>query len=397
MMTNKHQKVNIYKNNCSLIKKDNENTIKKQTIKLPVFGLSNLGNTCFFNSCMQCMLASSSFIQNLKENKEKFSYNSLMREILDLGLQKEKSPRGVFRHLVKKNRMYGYYYQQDSHEAFVNLLDIMEKEIKEVKKRYQFDFDFQSYLIYRLKCFNCGVSELIFQDNTNIMLDIERKKEKTDIYKGDVLNKKMHKNSIINNRFIKLKNEKILNHPNVKASGFDIKNDTLYEDILPLVDNDNNQPKTKLEEMIDNYFDYNFYSQKEHDYRCDDCGTKSTYGYKKHYMFKNPKILVLCIKKFAKSSSSFFGRWRKSTVNVTYPEYLDLTKHTLKTSIDKSSDGKYRLLGAVNHSGGLGGGHYTAYVRKNENWYYISDSYYKESNLKSALNADAYLVFYELL
>jgi ubiquitin C-terminal hydrolase len=319
-----------------------------------------------------------------------------MNDLLELALQHETHPRSVFKHLVRKNRVYGYYAQQDSHEAFINLLDIMENEIKSIKKYTRFEFDFQSYLVYRLNCFNCGMNDLLFQDNTNIMLDIERNTDSYPLLMDQITKSKLKNKNLIKDKFIKLNKETIRDHINVKASGFSKTHDELYEDISPLLNNDQKK-QTKLEEMIDSFFDYNFYTRKKHEYKCEKCLNKSTSAYKKYYMFKPPKVLVLCVKKFAKSSFSLFGRWRKSTVNVTYPEYLDLTEHTLRTSADQDISCKYRLIGAVHHSGGLGGGHYTCYVRKNERWFYISDSYYKESNLNSALNADAYLVFYEKL
>ena len=70
--------------------------------------------------------------------------------------------------------------QQDSQEAFANLLDIIENEIKIMKKRngFYFQLDFQGYLVYQLHCFNCQLTELLFQDNITFMLDIERNQAK---------------------------------------------------------------------------------------------------------------------------------------------------------------------------------------------------------------------------
>ncbi len=55
---------------------------------------------------------------------------------------------------------------------------------------------------------------------------------------------------------------------------------------------------------------------------------------------------------------------------------------------------KYRLSGAVVHSGSLGGGHYVAFVRRGSRWYYISDSHVKVVSEASALSCQAYLLFY---
>lgn len=67
----------------------------------------------------------------------------------------------------------------------------------------------------------------------------------------------------------------------------------------------------------------------------------------------------------------------------------------------------YQLIGTVEHSGTMRGGHYVAYVKgpKTETehsseggastWYYISDSHVRKTTLESVLQSEAYLLFYE--
>lgn len=74
---------------------------------------------------------------------------------------------------------------------------------------------------------------------------------------------------------------------------------------------------------------------------------------------------------------------------------------------------RYRLIGTVEHSGTMRGGHYVAYVRGpaidgdtgsegssgsskgSPTWYYISDSHVRQTSLDSVLQCEAYLLFYE--
>lgn len=71
---------------------------------------------------------------------------------------------------------------------------------------------------------------------------------------------------------------------------------------------------------------------------------------------------------------------------------------------------EYRLVGVVEHSGTMRGGHYVAYVRggqkkrekgdiENESssstWYHASDAYVREVSLKEVLGCEAYILFYE--
>ncbi|KAJ4460798.1 putative cell wall regulatory locus protein [Paratrimastix pyriformis] len=61
----------------------------------------------------------------------------------------------------------------------------------------------------------------------------------------------------------------------------------------------------------------------------------------------------------------------------------------------------YRLNGVVMHGGSLSGGHYTAFTHRRggaeDEWYFYSDSCYHRATLEEVLQAEAYLLFYELL
>jgi ubiquitin carboxyl-terminal hydrolase 16/45 len=70
---------------------------------------------------------------------------------------------------------------------------------------------------------------------------------------------------------------------------------------------------------------------------------------------------------------------------------------------------EYQLVGVVEHSGTMRGGHYVAYVRggqrnrekvdnkENESstWYHASDAYVRQVSLDEVLRCEAYILFYE--
>jgi ubiquitin C-terminal hydrolase len=192
-----------------------------------------------------------------------------------------------------------------------------------------------------------------------------------------------------------------MEHPNVRLAGFDKHKDKFYENLdmyKDVVSGEfyGSKKRTKLEEMINDYFDFQFYSYKKHGYKCDKCGHNSTESFKKYYLFGAPKVLVICVKKFALSSGMYRRRYMKSSVSVSFPEKLDLTPFMMTTDSKKyQMKGNYKLIGVVNHSGGLGGGHYTSCFKKNDEWFYASDSYVKRRSLRSVLDADPYLLFYQ--
>lgn len=68
----------------------------------------------------------------------------------------------------------------------------------------------------------------------------------------------------------------------------------------------------------------------------------------------------------------------------------------------------YSLVGVVEHSGTMRGGHYIAYVRGGEKrkgttdidhvgsqWYYVSDQHVRQASIKEVLRCEAYILFYE--
>jgi ubiquitin C-terminal hydrolase len=58
----------------------------------------------------------------------------------------------------------------------------------------------------------------------------------------------------------------------------------------------------------------------------------------------------------------------------------------------------YDCYGISNHSGGLSGGHYTAYCRhpnKSNNWHLYNDRCVSGANPDHVVSAEAYLLFFE--
>lgn len=56
---------------------------------------------------------------------------------------------------------------------------------------------------------------------------------------------------------------------------------------------------------------------------------------------------------------------------------------------------KYNLFAISNHFGGLGGGHYTAYCRKEGGrWYEFDDSSAREVSVDRLVSSSSYVLFY---
>ncbi|CCX34548.1 Similar to Ubiquitin carboxyl-terminal hydrolase 4; acc. no. B2GUZ1 [Pyronema omphalodes CBS 100304] len=144
----------------------------------------------------------------------------------------------------------------------------------------------------------------------------------------------------------------------------------------------------KLEDCLDEFAKEEVLSAEDPWYcpRCKEHRRAS----KKFELWKVPEILVMHMKRFSNSRSFR----EKIEAQVYCPiEGLDLSDRVGVT------DGKsmiYDLIAVDNHYGGLGGGHYTAYVKNwcDGKWYYCDDGSVRESNASAVVTPAAYLLFY---
>ncbi|KAL5259053.1 hypothetical protein ACHWQZ_G009506 [Mnemiopsis leidyi] len=111
---------------------------------------------------------------------------------------------------------------------------------------------------------------------------------------------------------------------------------------------------------------------------------------KKLDLWKLPKVLVIHLKRFCYSR-----HWRdKIETMVKFPLHdLSLKKFMLTSD---QSDIKYDLRGVVNHYGGLGGGHYTAYCHSvaDDKWHVYDDSHVASCTAEKCNSPSAYVLFY---
>lgn len=112
---------------------------------------------------------------------------------------------------------------------------------------------------------------------------------------------------------------------------------------------------------------------------------------KKIQLWNTPDILLIHLKRFESQRS--FSDKIDATVNFPITD-LDLTQHIVNKEQDKSNI--YDLIAVDNHYGGLGGGHYTAYVKNfiDDKWYYFDDSRVSPADPHKSVSGSAYLLFY---
>jgi ubiquitin C-terminal hydrolase len=153
-----------------------------------------------------------------------------------------------------------------------------------------------------------------------------------------------------------------------------------------------------LDECLDHYSKEE-QLDKDNLYNCSMCGLKNR-GYKKTYIWKTPKILIIHIKRFI--INDFGIRAQKIINNVEYPLYdLDIKNYIHDKSPNKNNS-KYNLIGINLHQEfsnlGTNSGHYTSLIksRHDNNWYLYNDGRepIKISKKEYIQNKNAYLLFY---
>lgn len=113
---------------------------------------------------------------------------------------------------------------------------------------------------------------------------------------------------------------------------------------------------------------------------------------KKLEIWSVPDILTIHLKRF-ENTKSFSD---KIDAIVEFPiENLDMSKYIVNP-LKNNETIIYDLFAVDNHYGGLGGGHYTSYVKNDidNEWYYFDDSRVSKTNPLESIRGSAYLLFY---
>lgn len=329
-----------------------------------ISGLSNLGNTCFINSCVQVL-----------------SHTYELNEFLNLEIYKKKLKNNVDSALlIEWDNLRKLLWSENcviSPGKFVNTI----KKVAHVKDVEIFtgysQNDLPEFLLFIIDCFHTALSREI---KMTISGTAENERDNVAIKCYEMIKNMYSKEySEIWNLFYAIHVSELISletntRINITPEPFSIID-------LP-IPKDNKSPT--LIDCLNLYIEGEildgenaWYNEK----------TKIKESVKKKISFWSfPTILVIDFKRFN-------ARNQKNQIYIEFPFELDLTTYVIGY---KKNSFKYELFGVCNHSGGVLGGHYTCYIKNaNDKWYHYNDTSVSEVPLtQSIVSPKAYVLFY---
>jgi len=323
-------------------------------------GLANLGNTCFMNTTLQCLSHTYKFNDFLKTG----NYKQKLK----------KKPESLI--IMEWDKLRDMMWSENCIISPGGFLSSVQKVAK-IKGKFLFtgyaQNDLPEFLSFIIDCFH-----------TAIMREVNMKIKGKVLTDKDKVAKKCY--SMMKNMYKKEYSEILDIFYGIHVSCVKGEEDnTLSCNPEPFLMLDLPIPRKQNVSLNDCFDEYTKKEILDEDNQyTNDEGHKVVA--KQIEFWKFPTVLVVTLKRFTNSM-------RKNQCLVDFPfDNLNLSKYVI--GYDPNSF-KYELYGICNHSGGVMGGHYYAYVKNaNNKWYTFNDASVSEISESQLKTPYAYCFFY---
>lgn len=331
-------------------------------------GLANLGNTCFLNSCMQVL----SHTYELNDFFNKQTYTKKLNNNYESAM------------IIEWDNLRKLLWSQNCTVApkkFVKTVQVVaQKKGLEMFTGYAQN-DLPEFLLFVIDCFHTALSRQI---TMTINGNTENEKDKIALKCYEMVKNMYSKEySEIWNLFYAIQVSEIVSLETNKQQS--ITPEPYFMIDLPIPQN--NKAPT-LYDCFDLFVEGEIL---EGDNAWFNSETKKRENAKKKISFWSfPKVLIIDFKRFN-------SRNQKNQILIDFPlDNLNLSKYVIGY---KKGIYNYELYAVCNHSGGVLGGHYTAYIKNaNDKWYHFNDTSVQEVPLLSSIiSPKAYCLFYRRL
>ncbi|KAL6859084.1 hypothetical protein ACP4OV_018086 [Aristida adscensionis] len=308
-------------------------------VELHPFGLHNLGNSCYANAVLQCLMFTRPLTTYLLEgfhskncSKKEWCFMCEFEKLIMEGKQRKTalSPTGILSHLHDIGSSFGPGKQEDAHEFLRYAIDAMQSVcLKEAKKggAHQLAAEttlvqliFGGYLRSKIKCSRCHVSSEQCEPMLDLTVEID----------GDI---------------------------------------------------------SSLEEALERFTSTEVLDG-ENRYQCSRCKSYER-AKKKLTISEAPNVLTIALKRY---QSGKFGKISKA---IRFPETLNMVRYMSAT--DDTSP-VYSLYAVVVHHDVMNAafsGHYVCYVKDTQGkWFKADDSQVKPVSLENVMSKCAYMLLY---